>query len=269
MMKTKMFMRGLMAGALFTGAMIATTGTASAVTIDKSLFVNVYQVCDNGGLNCASLGPAGNNFFQAEVSKIWAQAGVAVTFGAVNTINSTIYQNLECVGCKTLFDIDTAFGTPGAQSATVLDMFLVRTVAGAFGEGWLGAGGIAIAMDTVMAFNGGLGRIDTIAHEIGHNLGLDQTAGSAAGHSTNPNYLMASGGIRNVPTTINDIAPSGLGYDQINAAQVAVARGSTLLRAIPVTPIVPEPSTWGMMIFGFGIVGGLLRRRDRRRLRLV
>jgi PEP-CTERM motif/Metallo-peptidase family M12B Reprolysin-like len=267
-MKTKMIMRSLMAAGAFVGATIATTGTAQAVTIDKSLFVNVYQVCNNAGAACASLGPAGNNFFQAEVSKIWAQAGVAVTFSAVNQINSTIYQNLECAGCKTLFDIDTAFGTPGAQSATILDMFLVRTVAGAYGEGWLGAGGIAIAMDDVMAFNGGLGRIDTIAHEIGHNLGLDQTAGSSAGHSTNPNYLMASGGIRNVPTTINDITPNGLGYDQINAAQVAVARGSTLLRAIT-APAVPEPSTWGMMLFGFGVVGSLLRRRDSRRLRLA
>jgi PEP-CTERM motif/Metallo-peptidase family M12B Reprolysin-like len=262
MMKTKLFMRGLMAGALFTGAMIATTGSASAVTIDKSLFVNVYQFCDNGGANCASLGPAGNNFFQAEVSKIWAQAGVAVTFSAVTTINNTLYQNLECGGCKTLLDIDNAFGTPGNQSATILDMFLVRTVSGSYGEGWLGAGGIAIAMDTVMAYNGGLGRIDTIAHEIGHNLGLDQTAGSSAGHSTNPNYLMASGGIRNVPNTIADIAPTGLGYDQINAAQVAVARGSSLLRAIT-APAVPEPSTWAMMLFGFGMIGGLLRRRDR------
>jgi PEP-CTERM motif len=267
MMKTKMIMRSLMAAGAFLTATVATTGTANAVTIDKSLFVNVYQVCNNAGSSCASLGPAGNNFFQAEVSKIWAQAGIDVTFGAVNQINSTIYQNLECAGCKTLFDIDFAFGTPGVQSATVVDMFLVRTVAGAYGEGWLGAGGLAIAMDDVMAFNGGLGRIDTIAHELGHNLGLDVGPGSSSGHSTNPNYLMASGGIRNVPTTIADIAPSGLNYDQIPGVQVTTARGSSLLRAIT-APIVPEPSTWAMMLFGFGMVGGLLRRRDRR-LRLA
>ncbi len=266
-MKTGIFVRSLLAGALYAGAMCATTGTANAATIDKSLFVNVYQLCDNSGNNCASLGPTGNNFFAAEVNKIWAQAGIQVTFSAVNTINNALYQNLECAGCKTLFDIDFTFGTPGAQSATIVDMFLVRTVAGAYGEGWLGAGGLAIAMDDVMAFNGGLGRIDTIAHELGHNLGLDQTAGSSGGHSTNPNYLMASGGIRNVPTTIADIAPTGLNYDQVPTAQVDVARRSTLLRPLAVTA-VPEPTTWGMMLFGFGMIGGLLRRRDRR-LRLA
>ena len=29
-----------------------------------------------------------------------------------------------------------------------------------------------------------------------------------------------------------------------------------------VTPTVPEPATWGMMLLGFGIVGGALRRRS-------
>ena len=55
-------------------------------------------------------------------------------------------------------------------------MFLVHTIAGAYGEGWFAWGGIGIAMDTVMAYNGGLGRIDTIAHELGHNLGLVPTS---------------------------------------------------------------------------------------------
>ncbi|MBY0520051.1 MAG: PEPxxWA-CTERM sorting domain-containing protein, partial [Sphingomonas sp.] len=29
-----------------------------------------------------------------------------------------------------------------------------------------------------------------------------------------------------------------------------------------VTPAVPEPATWAMMIGGFGIVGGAMRRRS-------
>jgi hypothetical protein len=36
------------------------------------------------------------------------------------------------------------------------------------------------------------------------------------------------------------------------------------LRTIVVNPLVaavPEPGTWGMMIFGFGVVGSALRRR--------
>jgi hypothetical protein len=33
------------------------------------------------------------------------------------------------------------------------------------------------------------------------------------------------------------------------------------------TASVPEPATWAMMIVGFGMVGGALRRRQARRVR--
>jgi len=36
-----------------------------------------------------------------------------------------------------------------------------------------------------------------------------------------------------------------------------------LLDGVSLTAAVPEPATWGMMIFGFGLVGGALRRRSR------
>lgn len=38
---------------------------------------------------------------------------------------------------------------------------------------------------------------------------------------------------------------------------------SQRVNVLSITPRVPEPATWGMMLVGFGVVGGALRRRAR------
>lgn len=211
-----------------------TPGTASAAIV-KSLNVNVYQLCNDDGSNAASLGPTGNVYFANEVNRIWSQAGISVNFNFVGQIKNTAFGYLDdSVAGDGFNDLYAAYGTGN----WVVDMFLVHTVAGAYGEGCLGAGGLVIAMDSVMGYNSPLGRIDTIAHELGHNLGLDETPGGVSGHSTNPSDLMASGGVRLIPPTIADIYPDGLGYDRIPADQIAVALSSDLLS------VVPEPSTY-------------------------
>lgn len=234
-------------------------GLSEAMPITKSVTINVYQLCDDGGLNCAATGPSGNEYFTDSTNKIWAQAGIAVNFSFQTTINSTHFLDIDDdVAGDTFGDLHALYGTMG-PSATGIDMFLVKSVAGAYGEGWSGAGGLVMAMQTIMDFNGGLGRIDTLAHELGHNLGLEPTdspnyAGSSdPGHSNNPNSLMAGGGIRNVPTTLADIKPDGLGYDQLNAYQIGVVQKSTLLND------VPEPA--GLALCGLALSALALSRR--------
>ncbi len=231
---------------LFLSLCLAAT-LSQAATIDRTLTVQVYQLCDNSGANCASLGPSGNHYFEDSVNKIWAQAGISVGFNFVSSINSTAFSHLnDSVTGDGFVALATSYGTFGPSTSTV-DMFLVHTIVGAYGEGWLGYGGLAIAMDTVMAYNSGQGRLDTIAHELGHNLGLDHT-------TPGNNYLMTAGGTRTTPTTLGDITPDGLGLDLLSPAMISTVRQSSLLSA------VPEPGTYTLFAAGL-LITGLLRRR--------
>lgn len=236
-------------------------GEALAAPITKAVTVQVYQLCDDAGNNCASTGPAGNEYFAAETNKIWSQAGIAVAFDFVAQIHSTAFGYLDDnVAGDGFADLHAGYGSMG-PSATTIDMFLVREVAGSFyGQAWYGMGGFVMSMDTVMNFNGGLGRVDTIAHELGHNFGLVPVGlgGDAGGHSSVANFLMARGEIRSVPATLADIAPDGLGLDIIPTVQADFARTSLLLSE------VPEPIS--VALVGTGLLSLAMVRRRRGRL---
>lgn len=255
---------------------------ASAMPVDKLLTINVFQVCDDFGANCASTGPVGNAYYAAETNRIWEQAGIGIVFSStVTQINQSKYLNLYDtqdigLGHYTFDNLASSYGTLGQVASGPIDMFLINEYDGAYGVGWYGtggasAGGLVMSMSTISSFDCGgdpgcTGRIDTLAHEIGHNFGLvvENGAYSLPGdtsHSTDNNQLMGPGQTRNVPTTIADINPNGLGLDQLSSDQIALARTSLLLTSV--SP-VPEPERYAMMLAGLGVMGCVSRRKKRR-----
>ena len=233
----------------------AVTAPAAAMPIDKKLVVTVRTVCNDDGVDCSFQGPAGNLFYEAEADKIWAQAGIDIEFVLGLRVNSTELLHGPAAGLS-------AFTAPLVGPGTTMDLSssLLGTGSGIlFGVAWLGAGGLALNMDAVASFNSGIGRIDTIAHELGHNLGLYAGAGAIGGHDNgNSHFLMADGGVRDIPSSLGMICPdpsAAACLDFLSPAHIAVARASSLL-----TPI-PEPASWAMAALGLLVIGAAARRR--------
>ncbi|MEO1592855.1 MAG: zinc-dependent metalloprotease family protein [Cyanobacteria bacterium J06632_22] len=205
------------------------------------LVIQPIQVCDNSGGNCAQV-----EFFQAVVDKVWAQAGIQVTFLPLNQLNNSAYLNVS----DSEFS-DLAFsGSAGAfgrhprstRDTGPINMWFVDDINSTSGTGsiqygsaWIDANGVLIS-DDILNF-GVNGRIDVIAHEVGHNLGLRHTTLGAGG----ANNIMSDGNTRSVPNTVNDIVPDGAMLGQLTNAQINRARSSSLLtNAAGVAQVAPD-----------------------------
>lgn len=58
--------------------------------------------------------------------------------------------------------------------------------------------------------------------------------------------------------------------DRLNSNATGLSNAAlfrTGRREVPPPPAVPEPATWGMMILGFGMLAGVMRRRQRQTVR--
>ena len=202
--------------------------SASGQTIDRRLRIQPIQVCSDDGTDCAN---TNRILFSAETTKIWAQAGVEIEMLPWEQFYGTPWLNLT----TSIFDDYTIYGLAGSPGhgqnpdPTVINVWFVKSFNnGAFGHslqtspGIAQRNGVGIA-DNSFSYNNGIGRRDVLAHELGHNLGLDHTTLGAIGNTN----LMVPG--RQTPDSTQDIIPDGQQLDFLGDLQIAQARSTSFL----------------------------------------
>lgn len=215
-------------------ALVSCTGEGSSSNL-PTRFVSIQpiQVCDDFGLFCADLA-----LFEAATRKIWAQASIDVSFLAPNRLNASRFltiDNQDEFAELSFAGGAGAFGRNPLSTRTSgpINMWFVKDIFAfegleTLGLAWIDQNGVVIS-DKIQDFNNGIGRLDTVAHELGHNLGLTHQGFGSGG----ANNLMTEGFARNVPSTLDDITPDGARLDRLTNAQIDFARASTLTRSNP------------------------------------
>ena len=203
-------------------------------------------------------------------------ATVSAPSNAAITVYTTLASFLAAVGTSGT-DTYTGFSITGTTASPI-----VRTAgpygytasaststfygAGTTGNPWLSTN---IATDTVTfnAFTGG-----TVAGLGGNFFGSDINGAFVSGGNITLTATDAGGTttylLTNATTSsfVGFVSTTGILSATVTAVQPASPLWPTidnLVLAGPstATPGVPEPATWAMMIVGFGLVGGAMRRR--------
>jgi hypothetical protein len=247
----------LMLGALCSGATGALAANAGAGTTTMVVPVQPIDVCDNSGANCAST--AGLAAYETIANLIYQQAGIQFAFAPVTQYDNAQYltDTVDTTGITVFDQAHDLVRLPGhgqSQYASALNVYfvnnLVSTTAGVvnpgtstLGYGLVGGNGAVVA--TAPDANGRVAALDTLAHELGHNLGLT--------HVTDPLNLMD--GTTRAPlvetcqiTPYTCAAPPGSSTGPVQALAPAPVGARAILVGNGASPLLP-----GMVATGAGI----------------
>jgi len=199
---------------LLVGLLLA--AAAPALAQQKLITVQPIAVCNTDGSNC----PNASGLIAAAqpyIDTIYAQAQATVSFLPVAQYKDSSYATVA-VDPNALTDQSRQLmrdpGHMQSPDPQVLNMFFVQNLQ-------YSGGGTPLAYSFVNGNGMIIGptpRVDTIAHELGHNLGLDHdTRGAGAA-----NNLMTDGKARTIPGSVADIT-SGTA-DQLTPLQITQIR---------------------------------------------
>jgi hypothetical protein len=242
-----------------------------------TVIVQPIRVCDVNGptyLGGANCGDALTTLYEQATEQVWAQAGISIDFltteiadtdvtGALDVNTNTILDDLFDYGTYEPAHNDPLFSSyPTYAGNLVITLWIVPNLddcgseaVGAYGCGEQPGNEIAIGNNV---FTGS--RLDTIAHEMGHNLGLshcEDVPAQCDNQSSSPYYLMDAGGDRSAPSSLSQITPAGPD-DLLSSVEIGIAQESPLDR-----DQTPEPATAALTLFGVGIFW--MRPRNRRK----
>lgn len=251
--KSRFMMRFIITLALFGSVPSAFAALAINPAMDITQLVRVQPiiVANNNGSDPAEFfgNPGQQSIIEGFIDDIWAQAGIDVDFLPSTNWNSTFAN-----GGPGLFQTIDAADAAGVNNpdSSVINMYFVNQIGGsapgensASGVGVVGGNGVTqFVGSNLLGFTGGQEVIaSVVAHEIGHNLGLN--------HIVMAENLMQQAG------SAND-------GERLNSAQIATALNSGLSVDVVVTPSPPPvPLPAAAWLFGSALLGlvGVKRRR--------